>query len=105
MGSPVWSYVWTAAEANTTGALTGLPVLGCPERFTFYFVSGPGCTATVQMQAAVESTSPYVAIGSSAANLTTSACEIHQFVGPLHFVRPYITAKTTGVLKVYGFAN
>lgn len=100
-----WSYVWTAAEAATTGALTTVEPLGDCERFTFYFVSGPGCTATIQMQTAANSTAPFVSIGSSAANLSTSATEVHQFAGPLAVVRPYITAKTTGVLQVYGFAD
>ena len=105
MGVYEWVYTWTAAAANTTGALTAVEVSGEPERFTFYFTTGPGCTATIQMQTAAESTLAYVSMGSSAANLTTSACEVHQFSGPLQWVRPYITAKTTGVLTVHGFAN
>ena len=96
-----WSMGWTFAEAATTGALDAAQVRGRVQQFTFHFVSGAGCTATVQMQAAAESTGPWASL-MTAANLSTSASQVQQMAGPLAWVRPYCTAKTTGVLQVYG---
>ena len=90
---------WTAAEANTTGALTAYAVLAPVQQFTFGFETGPGCTCTVQMQAAPASSGPWASL-IVAANLSTSAYQVQQMAGPLAWLRPYITAKTTGVLII-----
>jgi len=92
---------WAFAEPATPGALTAVQVSGCVHQFTFQFVSGAGCTATLQMQAAAESTGPWVGL-MTAANLSTGASQVQQMAGPLAWLRPYCTAKTTGVLQVYG---
>jgi len=99
-----WSQDWTFLEAATTGALTAVQVRGCVSQFTFQFVAGAGCTATVQMQAAAESSGPWVSM-IQAANLSTSNNQIQQMAGPLDWLRPYCTAKTTGVLYVRGTGN
>jgi hypothetical protein len=95
---------WTWTTVATTGAMDARQVRGRVERFTFGFQTDAGCTCTVQMQAGPESTGPWASL-MAAANLGTSAFQVQQMSGPLAWVRPYVTAKTTGVLTVEAFGN
>ena len=100
-----WSAKWTWVEANTTGASTQVEqIRGRVRQFTFGFQTDAGCTCTVQMQAAPESTGPWANL-IAAATLSTSAYQVQQMAGPLAYLRPYVTAKTTGGLVIEGFGN
>ena len=99
-----FQFKWTSATAATTGGLEAARVRGCVERFTFGFTTDAGCTCTVQMQAAPESTGPWAGLLTTA-NLSTSAYQVHQMSGPLAYVRPYVTAKSTGVLVIEAWGN
>lgn len=95
-----FAYKWTWAEAASTGrAADPAFVRGKVSQFTFGFQTGAGCTATVQMQTAPESTGPWASL-LAAANLSTSAYQVQQMAGPLDWLAPYVTAKTTGVLVI-----
>jgi hypothetical protein len=78
--------------------------LGEVERFTFGFTTGPGCTCTVQMQAGPTVDGPWASLMTSEA-LSTSAYVVQQMAGPLQYLRPYVTAKTTGALTIEAFGN
>lgn len=96
-----WEFLATAS----TGALKAQDMRGFSERFSGYFETGPGCTATVRWESrAGSSAGPYMAMTASTA-LSTSAVKVEQFAGPLQWVRPYCVAKTTGVLTAELFGN
>ena len=99
-----FQYKWTSATAATTGGLDAAQVLGKVERFTFGIATDAGCTCTVQMQAGPSSAGPWANLLTSA-NLSTSAYQVHQLSGPLAYVRPYVTAKSTGVLTIEACGN
>jgi len=90
---------WNAEATATTGGLEARQVCGRVRQFTFAFETGPGCTCTVQMQAGPSSAGPWASLITSA-NLSTSAYQVQQMAGPVPWVRPYVTAKTTGVLTI-----
>jgi hypothetical protein len=72
-----------------------------------YFTSSSGCTATVQLQTAAESSvGPWASLGSASA-LSTGQTVVHQFNGPLPWVRPYMTTlkASTDVVSVTLIAN
>ena len=72
-----------------------------------YFTSSSGCTATVQLQTTVGSSDGlWVGLGSSTA-LSSGAMTVHQFSGPLEWVRPYVTTikASTDVVTVTLIAN
>lgn len=98
---------WTFT--GSTVASAGKAVALTPEAslISVYFASSSGCTATVQLQTAVGSTlGPWVGLGTSTA-LSTGALALHQFSGPLAYVRPYLTAiaASTDVVTVTLIAN
>jgi len=99
-----FQYKWVWAETASTGGGAAAQVRGKVERFTFGYTTGPGCTCTVQMQAAPESTGPWASLLTTE-NLSTSAYVVHQMSGPLAWVRPYVTAKTTGALTIEALGN
>ncbi len=97
---------WDWVAAATTGGSTDVYQLGGRSVYLgVYFVSGPGCTATVELQTAAESSGPWVRLSTAATNLSTSACVLQQFVGPMSWLRPYVTAKTTGALSIYALGQ
>ena len=70
--------------------------------FSIYYTSSSGCTATVNLQScAGSSAGPWAVLGSSQ-NMSTGETYVHQFSGPLEWVRPYLTAiaKSTDVVTV-----
>lgn len=96
---------WTWVETATTGASTQISAVGGKvQQFTFGFQTGAGCTCTVQMQAAPSTSGPWVGLLTTA-NLSTSGYAVHQLAGPLAYLRPYVTAKTTGTLVIEAFGN
>lgn len=96
---------WTFLDTASTGALKAQNVRGYSERYSVYIETGPGCTASVRFEArAGSSAGPYGVVAPSTA-LSTGAVSIQQFSGPLEWVRPYCSAKTTGVLTVELFGN
>ena len=96
---------WTFAAAASTGALKAHNCNGGAQALSFYIETGPGCTATVNIQTRSGSSSGAYATLSTTAMSDTSAVAIVQFLGPLEWVRPYCTAKTTGVLTVHLIGN
>jgi len=96
---------WAWAETASTGGSTQVAtVLGHVEQFQFNFWTGAGCTCTVQMQAGPTVDGPWASLMTSEA-LSTSAYVVQQMAGPLQFLRPYVTAKTTGTLTIEVFGN
>ena len=101
-----WCDKWTWVETATTGGSTRIAeVRGRVAQFTFGFQTGPGCTCTVQMQAGPSVDGPWLDLFSTAVSLSTSAYAVQQMSGPLAYLRPYVTAKTTGTLVIEGFGN
>ena len=94
-----FQYKWVTATAASSGGLTAARVRGMADNFTFSYATDAGCTCTVQMQAGQEETGPWASLLTTA-NLSTSAHTIHQMSGPLRWIRPYLTAKSTGVLTI-----
>ena len=96
---------WNFLDTASTGALKAQNVRGFSDRFTAFIETGPGCTATVRLEArAGSSAGPYGPVTNSTA-LSTSAVKVEQFAGPIEWIRPYCTAKTTGTLSVELFGN
>ena len=91
-----WS--WDSA-ASTGGSTRVATVRGCVSQFTFGFWSDANCTATVQMQAGATVDGPWASLIATA-NLSTTAYVVQQMAGPLSFLRPYVTAKSTGALTI-----
>lgn len=98
------SYGWTAEAAASTGAMKAHNARGGAAALSFYVETGPGCTSTVQIQTRIGSSSGAYATLSTVNN-STSQVNVVQFLGPLEWVRPYVVAKTTGVLTVQLIGN
>lgn len=96
-----WDFLGTAS----TGALKAVNMRGVPERFTGYFETGPGCTATVRWESRCGSSSGVYGSITASTAMATGAMKIEQFAGPLEWVRPYCVAKTTGTLSATLFGN
>ena len=91
---------WETSSAASTGGLKALNVKGYAQGLSFGIESDSGCTCTMQIQARMGSSAgPYAVL--STVTLSTGAFSVDQFLGPLEWVRPYVVAKTTGVLKVW----
>lgn len=74
---------------------------------TVYFTSSSDCTATMQLQTrAGSSAGPWAGLGNSTA-LSTGLTVVHQFSGPLEWVRPYCQAisSATDIVSVNLLAN
>lgn len=96
---------WTVS--GTTGGGKAYKLNGEASLITCYFASSSGCTATVQMQTCVGSSAgPWVGLGNSTA-LSTGAAAVHQFSGPLEWIRPYCSdiKASTDVVTVRLLAN
>lgn len=99
------SMMWTFSTAASTGAvgLKAFNARGQSERFTAYMEAGTGSSATVRIETCMGSSAgTYVSLGST--TLSTSAA-ILQFAGPLEWIRPYATVKSTGALTVRLMGN
>jgi p-aminobenzoyl-glutamate transporter AbgT len=99
-----FQFKWVTETAASSGGLTAARVRGMADNFTFGFTTDAGCTCTVQMQAGPEETGPWVGLETSTA-MSTSAYLLQQHAGPLPWLRPYVTAKSTGVLTIEAFGN
>ncbi len=96
--------VWTC---SSTGGGKAYKPTGEASLFSVYFTASSGCTATVQLQScAGSSVGPWVGLGTST-TLSTGATILHQFNGPLEWVRPFVTAikASTDVVTVTLLAN
>ena len=96
-------WVWSTA-ASTGGSTQIATVRGKVERLTFTFQSDSGCTCTVQMQAGPSTSGPWASL-MAAANLSTAQFQVQQMAGPVAYLRPYVSAKTTGGLTIEAFGN
>jgi hypothetical protein len=94
---------WTL---TSTGAGTAQRITDEASLISCFFTSSSGCTATVQLQAGPTSAGPWASLGSASA-LSTGATVVHQFNGPLPWVRPYCSAiaASTDVVSVLLIAN
>ena len=99
------SYGWTAAAAASTGALKAYNARGSATELSFYVETGPGCSATIQIQSRISSSAGPYAVVSTVINGSTSQMNLVQVLGPLEWVRPYVVSKTTGVLTVQLIGN
>ena len=98
-------YTWVYSTTTSTGASTvAFDSRGMSQSLSFYIETGAGCTATVNIQTrAGNSTGPYATL--STTSLSTGAVSLVQFLGPLAWVRPYVTSKSTGDLTVRLIGN
>lgn len=96
---------WSFLETASTGALKAYDASGRAAALSFYVESGPGCSATIQIQTRIGSSSGAYAVLSTIVNGSTSQVNVAQFLGPLAWVRPYCVAKTTGTLTVTVIGN
>lgn len=97
------SAFWTFSTAATTGAsgLKAVNLFGVSERFTAIYEAGAGSSATLRLETCMGSSGgTYVALPGTSTAVSTSA-SIQQFAGPLEWIRPYATVKSTGALTVY----
>ncbi len=101
------SAFWTFTTAASTGAvgLKALNVQGVSERFTAYYEAGAGSSAVVQMQTRAGSSSGAYTLIPGTSTLVSTSAAIQQFAGPLDWVRPYATVKSTGAVTVYLLGN
>ena len=95
-----WTFTGTTGGGAAQRVSDEASLLSC------FFTASAGCTATVQLQAAPASTGPWAGLGTST-SLSTGATIVHQFNGPLPWVRPYVTAiaASTDVVSVLLIAN
>jgi len=96
---------WTFSGA--TGGGKAYKLTAEASLISVYFTSSSGCTATVQLQTcAGSSAGPWIGLGASTA-LAASAGAVHQFSGPLEWVRPRCSdiAASTDIVRVYLLAN
>lgn len=107
------SYKWTV---TSTGAGKAHQVTGEASNLSFWFSGSFGssatgstaATATVQVQATFGSSGgPWVSLGSASTLSHTNAVVLHQFSGPLDWVRPYVSAQSasTETITCRLFAN
>ncbi len=97
---------WTFSESSgVIGGGKAHNSRAFPALYSFYGQTGEGCTATIQIQTcAGSSAGPSTSLGTASA-LSTSGAVLIQFSGPLEWVRPYCSMKTTGTLSVEMFGN
>jgi len=97
---------WTYIDNTSTGALKARNMFGLSERFSAFYEASAGCTGSIRMEArAGSSAGPYATITGTSTSLSTSQVSLQQFAGPLEWVRPYVTAKTSGTITVTLFGN
>jgi hypothetical protein len=98
------SNFWTLSTTTSTGGGKAFNTKGYAQSLSFYIETGAGCTATVQIQSRSGSSSgPYAVL--STTSPSTSSVNVVQFLGPLEWVRPYVTSKSTGDLTVRLLGN
>lgn len=95
------TWAWSTS-ATTGGSTSAVDVHGNVCEWVCYVRTGPGCTATVDLQSADNSSGPWASEFSTV--LGTSASVVKRGSGPFGWIRPYVTAKTTGALSftIYG---
>jgi hypothetical protein len=101
------SMVWTFSTLASTGAvgLKAFNAQGISERFTVIYEAGTGSSATLRMETAMGSSSAtYVPVTGTSTAVSTSV-SLQQFAGPLEWIRPYATVKSTGALTVRLMGN
>ena len=97
-------HAWTYAAAASTGGAKAFNCQGYAQQLTAYIETGAGCTATIRMESrAGSSAGPYATLTST--SLTTSQCVLQSFNGPVEWVRPYVTSKSTGDLFITLIGN
>ena len=99
------NHAWTFT--GSTGGGKAIRVSPAASKFSVYFTTSSGCTATVDFQTAAESSvGPWATLSPSTA-MSTGACLLQQFDGPLAWVRPFVTAikASTDVVGVRLLAN
>jgi hypothetical protein len=80
---------WTTSSTGGGKAIKASPTF---THLTAYFTTSSGCTATVVLQScAGSSVGPWASLEASTA-MSTGACLVKQYSGPLEYIRPYVTA-------------
>lgn len=94
------SYRWTVTSTGAGKAHATNPEAS---QFSFYFsgtfgssaTGSTAATATVQVQAAFGSSAgPWISMGVASTLSHTNSVVLHQFAGPLEWVRPYVSAQS-----------
>lgn len=97
---------WTFT--GTTGGGKAYRLSPEASEVTVYFTTDTGTTATMQLQTcAGSSAGPWAGLGASTA-MSTDLTVVHQFSGPLEWVRPYwsgAAATSSDVVTVRLIAN
>lgn len=91
------SFRW---DFTSTGVGTAFDAKGYAQGLSFYIETSSGCTATVQIQTRAGDSTGINSTGSwaivSTVNCTLGQVNIDQFMGPMQWVRPRVTDKTSG---------
>lgn len=105
-------YQW--ADFTSTGTGKALNLKGYSQSITFQVETSSGCTATVQIQARMGSSgassgtdlqTPVAYAVLSTLNLSTGQVLYDQYLGPLGFVKPRVTDKNSGTVRIRVMAN
>ncbi len=96
---------WTFT--GTTGGGKALQLSPSVDRISIYFTTSSGCTATVALQTCAGSSAGYWVNMEASTAMSTGAALLKQYVGPLEWVRPYLTSipASTDVVIAYLRAN
>lgn len=83
---------------TSSGAGTAINCLGSVTQAACWGVSNGTSTATFALQSAISSGGPWATEGST--TLSTSGAAVFRVAGPFAWVRPYMTAMSTGGVTV-----
>lgn len=91
-------FQWLFGSGSSTGAhgtiFDGLGLRDC-RNLSFHIAKGAETsTVSVGIEAGLDSTSPFVRMGSTAYALSSGEIQVVQLTGPLQAVRPYLIART-----------
>lgn len=102
------NFAW--ADFTSTGTGKAYDLRGYAQGVTFQVETSSGCTCTVQLQARLGSSgsdlatpAPYAVL--STINCSTGDVQLDQFLGPLGFVRPRVTDKNAGTVRIRVMGN
>jgi hypothetical protein len=104
MGMVESDFSWIFSTTNSTAAVEPFDAKGYAQALSFYIESDSGCTATVQIHSRIGSSSgPYAVLSTTV--MSTGAVTLVQFLGPMGWIKPHATSKSTGGLTVRLIGN
>ena len=90
-------FVWRMGSGTDTGASTtvfdNMGLRAC-RNLSLYLASDTASTMSIGIEVGVDSTSPWVRMGSTAYTLGAGDAVVVQFSGPVEAIRPYLITRT-----------